>query len=508
MYARVSSKDQEKEGFSIPAQQRLLREYAIKHGLTVVKEFVDVETAKQVGRPEFAAMIAYLKNHRATCATVLVEKTDRLYRNFKDLTILDDLGANIHLVKENRIIGPESGSSDHLVHGFNVLIARNYVLNLGEETRKGMTEKAESGIYPSSAPVGYRNTDGPAGKRIIVPDPDTAPAITDLFQRFATGTYSIKALVAELKTEGVTLRGRRLCSSTTHQILRKRLYMGDFDWDGTTYQGTHEPLVARECWEHVQKLLDARAENKTRKVKHEFPYTGLIRCGHCGCLMVGELKKRQYMYYHCTGNKGKCPERYTRQEALTGEFASVLRDLVIPQPILGWLGNAVLESDRTEHAAREQSIKRLQTRYEQIQARTETMYLDKLDGCITQEFFDRQAVHMRSEQDALLRKLQDLQTAAPVPIDQAIDMMGLMSRASELFLEQSAAEKRRLLAVVVDKAAWKDGTLRTTLFEPFEVLRALDQKRGQPREPKLIKPTWEKDFDQLRDSVRTARLPD
>src|ERR1019366_6720287 len=112
-------------------------------------------------------------------------------------------------------------------------------------------------------------------KRIIVHDPDTAPVITELFGRFATGDYSIKAVVAELRGEGITLRGRRLCSSTAHQILRKRLYMGDFDWDGTTYQGTHEPLVTRECWKRVQELLDARAENKTRKVKHDFPYNGL-----------------------------------------------------------------------------------------------------------------------------------------------------------------------------------------------------------------------------------------
>ena len=50
-------------------------------------------------------------------------------------------------------------------------------------------------------------------------------------------------------------------------------------------------------------------------------------------------------------------------------------------------------------------------------------------------------------------------------------MMGLMSRASALFLEQPAAEQRRLLQVVVDKADWKNGTLRTSLFEPFEMLR-------------------------------------
>src|ERR1700687_2925568 len=84
LYARVSSKDQEKEGFSIPAQQRLLREYALRHGVIVAEEFVDVETAKQSGRTAFPAMLENLKKHHAPCRTILVEKTDRLSRNLKD----------------------------------------------------------------------------------------------------------------------------------------------------------------------------------------------------------------------------------------------------------------------------------------------------------------------------------------------------------------------------------------------------------------------------------------
>jgi site-specific DNA recombinase len=291
LYARVSSKDQEKEGYSIPAQKRLLRDYALQHGLVIVEEFVDVETAKRSGRTAFMAMLEYLKKHRATCQTILVEKTDRLYRNLKDWTTLDDLGATIHLVKEGRVIGPDSRSSDHLAHGISVLMARNYILNLSEETRKGMTEKARAGIYPSYAPVGYRNVNGTDGKRTIVSDPDAAPLIAEIFGRFAEGRHSVKSLVKQMNSEGMQLRGRKLQSSVVHQILRKRLYTGDFDWDGTTYPGTYEPLVTRECWMHVQELLDARAENRTRKVKHEFAYTGLVHCGHCGCLLVGELKK-------------------------------------------------------------------------------------------------------------------------------------------------------------------------------------------------------------------------
>jgi hypothetical protein len=104
------------------------------------------------------------------------------------------------------------------------------------------------------------------------------------------------------------------------------------------------------------------------------------------------------------------------------------------------------------------------------------MYMDKLDGRIPQDFFDKQTAMLRTEQDGLLRKIQDIQKAAPAPIDQAIDMLRLTSRASELFLQQPAAEQRRLLQTLVEKAAWKDGALQTSLFEPFEILRHSNQE--------------------------------
>jgi site-specific DNA recombinase len=135
----------------------------------------------------------------------------------------------------------------------------------------------------------------------------------------------------------------------------------------------------------------------------------------------------------------------------------------------------VLESDRTERATRDQSMKRLQARHEQLQTHLDTMYVDKLEGRITQEFFDRQADTWRREQNAILRRIHDIQTAAPAPIKEAIDGLSLTSRACELFLQQSAAEQRRLLQTLVKSATWQDGALRTSLFEPFEILRHSNQ---------------------------------
>jgi DNA invertase Pin-like site-specific DNA recombinase len=84
IYARVSTKEQEKEGFSIPAQLKLLQGYATDQGFTVLQEYVDVETAKRAGRTGFTEMVSFLKKQMKSktsadgCCVLLVEKTDRL----------------------------------------------------------------------------------------------------------------------------------------------------------------------------------------------------------------------------------------------------------------------------------------------------------------------------------------------------------------------------------------------------------------------------------------------
>ena len=251
-----------------------------------------------------------------------------------------------------------------------------------------------------------------------------------------------------------------------------------FDWDGKDYTGSHEPLVTRECWQRVQELLDARAENKTRKVKHDFAFTGLVHCGHCGCLFVGEIKKSRSMCTITAPATGENARSRTRaRRSSPASSPTFCRNWSFRSR--SWNGSAIacLDSDQTEQAARAQAIKRLQAQHDQIEARIETMYMDKLDGRITQEFFDKQCGDAAAMSRMGLRaRSRKIQNAAPAPIDQAVDMLRLTSRASELFLQQPAAEQRRLLQVVVEKAAWQDGALRTTLFEPFEILRHSNQE--------------------------------
>ena len=473
IYARVSSKEQEKEGFSIPAQLRLLKEYAAAQGFVVAQEYVDVETAKQTGRAAFSEMVAYFKAH-PTVRVMLVEKTDRLYRNLKDWVTVDELDVEIHFPKEGVVLSGASRSSEKFMHGIKVLMAKNYIDNLSEETRKGMQEKAEQGIWPTVAPLGYRNIAGSDGRKIIEPDPDSAPLIARLFEWYATGTLSLKEVAEKARAAGLVYRksGAPVPVSTVHTTLRNRLYTGEFEWNGHMYLGKHQPLITRELWERVQGVLDGRHAKKSRRVKHDFAFSGLIVCGHCGCSIVGEIKKRRYIYYHCTGHKGRCNEPYVREEIVEQQFTDLLGRLKFDDKALKWVREALDASHSDERREHEEAIKRLQAEYDRLQSRVHAMYVDKLDGKVDGAFFERMSAEWRAEQDRCLREIGRHQSADQSYLKEGVRILELARNAQRLFKKQEPREKRRLLNFVVSNCSWKGGELTVALRQPFDLLAA------------------------------------
>ena len=469
-YARVSSKEQEQEGYSIPAQVSLLRTYASELALTLAREFSDVETAKRAGRPGFNEMVALLKRSRRH-RILLVEKTDRLYRNARDWVTLDELGVEIHFVKENFVYSQRSRSSEKFVHGIQVLMAKNFIDNLSEETRKGQTEKAKRGLWPSCAPLGYDNVAGPDGRRIIAPDPIRAPLITRLFERYATGRYSLTGLTALADTEGLRSRAeRRLSKATIHHMLGTRTYSGEFDWDGTRYRGTHTPLVSPDLWEQVQTMLQGRGHARTRRAKHWFAFSRLISCGHCGCALVGERKKDRYTYYHCTGHRGKCPEPYTRETVLEERFATLLRGLSFDATVMDWVAEALLRTQADDQASHADALRRLEIEHDRLERRIEEMYEDKLDGRVETAFFDRKATAWRREQEHLSATIDQHRSAVRTYCHEGVRLLELARRVPELFETQEPREKRRLLDFVFSNCSWKDGTLSAEFRQPFDLL--------------------------------------
>jgi site-specific DNA recombinase len=492
IYARVSSKEQEKEGFSIPAQTKLLQNYAVQNRMEIAKVFVDVETAKKTGRPSFIEMVAFLNKWRKISGenqcVLLVEKTDRLYRNLKDWVTIDGLDVAIHLVKENVILSKDSRSSEKFMHGIKVLMAKNFIDNLSEETRKGMQEKAEQGIWPSYAPIGYLNELGKQGKKVIVVDRSVSSVIRRIYELYASGRHSLASIAQLISDESYFEAGKKKFGKRlVHKILTNPIYSGSFNWNGVLYEGNHEAIVSKELFDQVQDMLSGKGRCPSSPQKHHFAFQGMVVCGHCGCAMVAEIKKGKYIYYHCTGNKGKCPGKYAREEEMDRQFLASLEAIRIDEDVIEWVITALKESQKDEKRYFEERLQSLQEQHMKLKNRLDAMYIDKLDGKISQEFYDAKTAEWRMDQDILKEKIEQHQQANRIYIDEGIRLLELSQSAVSLYMRQSMEEKRRLLNYVHSNSTWKDGQLIPNYRKPFDLLAVTNVAYKQKQAASLEK---------------------
>jgi site-specific DNA recombinase len=196
-----------------------------------------------------------------------------------------------------------------------LVLARNYIENLREEVKKGMREKSEQGIYPGRAPFGYSNN---KADRTIEVHPENASTAKRIFELYATGQYSLLELRAAVRKE----TGKTLVNLNT--MLRNPFYVGQFVWSGKTYLGTQPRLITNELFERVQDILTGRNKRKCRK--HNFAFRGLLSCAEDNCAMTAEVQKGKYIYYRCSGYRGKCSTPYFREEEISQKLGDHVKD--------------------------------------------------------------------------------------------------------------------------------------------------------------------------------------
>jgi len=471
-YARVSSKKQEDTGFSIPAQIELFKQYSEKSGIKIVKFFVENKTGGKVGRKVYNEMLAFIKQHNIK--DVFVEKTDRIYRNFKDYVVLEDLSQNfnlvVHLVKERVILSKDSTSHEKLVHGFKVLLAKNYLDNLREEVLKGREEKIREGGYPHKAPVGYYNdTDKSTKKKEIFVDKEKSVFVKRLFDLYSTGAYSVDELRTKLFNEGFNHKGKPYSKPRLLFVLKDVFYIGKMKIKGIVYDGKHTPIIDIETFNRVQKMFN---QSKARSHDVEFAYTGLLTCGHCGCQMTAELKKGKYVYYHCTGKRGgNCKQDYIREEKLDEIFLQLIDRLPNPEDgLFEEIKKAVKEIRQIKSEYEETSMEEIQKQINRLQNRLDNLYTDKLDGRISQEYWQEKHNEWYNEKDRLIEKLKVISNTSRT-FDEGSNLLeNFCKYARQEFLKANGKKKRAILKMLGSNFSYKDKEVSIVLTSVFNYL--------------------------------------
>ena len=202
LYARKSTEQDERQAMSIESQTNEMRAMAENEGLEVVSVLRESHSAKESGkRPIFNEILMKIKDGEFNA--ILTWAPDRLSRNAGDLGSLVDLMDANKLLKI-RTYGQNFSNSPNEKFLLMILCSQAKLENDNKSVnvKRGIRAKCEMGWRPGVAPLGYINRSF-GGVTDIIPDPDRADIITEMFYKAAQG-WSGRRLKSWLEEQGIT----------------------------------------------------------------------------------------------------------------------------------------------------------------------------------------------------------------------------------------------------------------------------------------------------------------
>ena len=320
-YIRVSTDDQIE--YSPDSQIRAIHNYAEKNGYYVPEQYIFMDegiSGRTVGKREgFKQMIALAKSTPKPFEAILVWKYSRFARNREDSVVYKSMlrkQCGIDVVSIS-----ESTGDDKMSILFEAMIEamdEYYSINLSEEVKRGMTEKAKRGGVLSVAPFGYKVENG----EYVIVEPE-AMVIKEAFSDFLAGSGFL-TIAKKCNAMGIrTHRGNPIENRTVEYWLNNPTYIGKTRWNPTgktsrdyhnknviISDGAHKPIIDDDLWNAVQqKLREDKSKYKSRMRAPQkgmsFWLNGVLRCGKCGSTLAnygGSYQCGKRGKGLCTGN--------------------------------------------------------------------------------------------------------------------------------------------------------------------------------------------------------------
>ena len=476
LYVRVSSKEQEKEGYSLDAQEKLGYEYAGRRGFKIVKMWKVSESAwnNKKDRVAFIQMVEYSKAH-PEIEHIIFDITDRMTRNdFDKIKIVDLIqyhNKSIHFSRSNKIYNRASSPDDLFMLDIEVAVAKKMSNDISRKTRMGMLEKAEQGIFPSYAPLGYTNNKATRQLEINAPQ---ARYIKKAFDLMATGNYSIEILARQLiKEDCRTNRGAKVNKSTLAFVLKNPFYFGNFVWKGKQYQGNHEPIINKATFDRVQMVLSGKRLPHINRLN--FAFNNLITCGECGCKVSGEQKHKPvdktYTYYHCTFSKGRHPNRaYIPQNRLAKMFEEPVRQIQVSDDFVDWMKEGLTIKARDGAQSQGNRLLTLQKQLAIAEQRINRLFDDRMDGKINNEELARakEAEYTANIND-LKAQISQAETTNPRFLEDGLEALELPNLLYSQYFAGTPEEKGIILRKIASNYTLRGATLCATYRRPFSI---------------------------------------
>lgn len=304
-YIRVS--DERQDEYSPASQLKKIREYAAKEGYYIPDEYVfydDGISGRSVKkRDDFNRMIAIAKEKNHPFDIIYVWKFSRFARNQEESLVYKNLlkKKGVAVVSVSQAI--PDGQFGSLIERIIEWMDEFYSINLSEEVKRGMTEKASRGEPVCPPPFGYVMKDGK-----YLPDEESGNAniVREVFRLYADGV-KLREIAVLLGNKGVrTKYGNVPDNRWIEYMLCNPCYVGKLRWsvDGVRavskrdfdsdkimlFDAHHEPLISIELWDKVQAIIETQkqtyAKHSRKSQPVEYMLKGLVRCSACGATLI------------------------------------------------------------------------------------------------------------------------------------------------------------------------------------------------------------------------------
>ncbi|MCI1959149.1 MAG: recombinase family protein [Clostridia bacterium] len=428
-YIRVSTEEQTE--FSPDAQKRALYDYAQKNDMVIDEQYVFVDEgisgrdAKK--RPAFMKMIATAKIKPRPFDVILVHRFDRFARSREDSVVYKALlkrQCGIKVISITEQFGDDKFSviMESMLEG----MAEYYSLNLADEVRKGMFEKARRGQRIGKAPFGYRYD---KENKILVVEPSEAERVKKLYSMYIAGN-SITYITRYFNTdEKLYSDGHRVKNYTVKYILQNPVYCGKLrynyrlhghvdnppeDWIIT--DGNHEPIISVKEFEKVQDILKKRSNIRFFQPKYTHNRSFLqevVYCASCGHRMtIKSSNNGKYCGYNCVyPTMGLCDQKHQLSvRKLEKAFMEQLRSDIDNKNIHVEKPQATLSENLDQIKELHEQLKKIERKRQLVK----NAYLAEIDSMAE---YRKNKLALDAEEKEANKSLADLRIEVKVPKD-------------------------------------------------------------------------------------------
>ena len=450
IYCRLSEEDRNKQlvtddSNSIQNQKAMLVQYSLEQGWEIYCIYSDDDYAgADRRRPEFNRL---LQDAEARKFDIILCKTQSRFTRELELVekyihgLFPIWGIRFVSIVDNADTDNKGNKKSRQING---LVNEWYLEDMSDNIRSVLKNRRENGFHIGAfALYGYKKDPDQKGHLII--DEEAAAVVREVFTLFSQG-YGKTAIARMLNDRGIPnpteykrLKGLRYKQPTAKNstlwkyfaisdMLVNEIYIGNMvqgKYGSVSYktkqnkprpksqwyivEGTHEPIIDRELWDRVQKMIKERA--KPFDVGTIGLFARKARCANCGYVMRSS-KNRGKHYLQCSN-------RHVAKDACIGSFISVdkLEQMVIDE--LNRLSEEYLNKDDLERkiefcndlqAQKDGILKNIATyekRAQELSKGIRELYMDKVKGLISGADYTEMSKDFIADRDRLEKLISD-----------------------------------------------------------------------------------------------------